>query len=148
MEFGSKILSGIILATAAVLVYFSVELAIRSILAARREPPRTSEPEGLDKGIIAEVHGDEEPLPEHKFWWRVFPGNHPGVWFEVRPEEDVDENWKRFANWIEETWGHTGEPPEEWWDQAYATMERLVDKAVEVRQEAVLAEFRKSLEDL
>lgn len=140
MSSGEKILGALIVVAGVGFLYLCGEMVLRIIQDARGRPPDP----------VADDVDAEKPTGDvrHKFWWKVFPGNHPGVWFEINPEEDLEENFERFEDWVMEAWGHVGEPPEEWWEHIYEKMETILQRAVEMRQEIELEEFRKSLESL
>ncbi len=139
MRVRNKILTGLVITATAALVFFTVEMAIQIYLKTRKTPP---------KKIRVEVRPMEGEGAERRFMWRVFAGSHPDVMFEILPGEDLDENWDRFNEWFETNWGHMGEPPDEWWDQAYEMLEHLLSEAVKITREVEVAQFRRELEDL
>lgn len=133
MDMGERILNGLIVATAVILLYFTVEVAIESVRNALRHPPSVAVP---------------PPSTRREFWWRVFPGNGPTSYFEIHPEEGVEGNQARFEEWINGTWNTEGRIPEEWWEQAMEQCRKVTERAIEDAQEMEIAAFRKSLEDL
>lgn len=136
MSSGEKILWAFMVGAGAGLLYLCGEIALRVIQEARGKPPET-------------IGRNMETPRGRRFYWAPFGGMHPGVWFEIYTDEDLEGNFERFENWVYDRWVKDGEgPDDEWWGEAYEVMEAVHAKALQIREDAEVEEFRKSLESL